>query len=186
MKSCRGALSALVVVVALTGCGWMFPDRRPTSDAERVFNSERDDGACLPVIDSIRHIADVDDPAGGPRHEWWTATTEDGGRSEIVVQFFADGRSAAVTQCLTADEADAEVITWGGAITASAVMQIGRAPTDAEEVVLHFASGDAVEVNVLSNGAFIEFVPVEPGTVGALELIEALDANGRVIAKWEP
>jgi hypothetical protein len=185
MTRLRDVLAAATLVVVVAGCGWMFPDRRPTSEAERVFSDVREDGACLPVIDSIRHVADVDDPADGPRHEWWTARTEDGGRSEIVVQFFADGGSSAMTHCLTADEADADLGWWGGMATESAVMQVGRAPTDAQEVILYFDPGVPVHLEVFGDGAFIEFVPVSPNTVGPIERIEALDADGRVIASLD-
>lgn len=181
MTRARVAGGVAALTVACAGCGWIIPDDRDASDAERIFRSEREDTFCQPNIDTVRHVVDIDDPAGGPHHEWWTARTEDGGRSEIVVQFFPDGGSSAVSHCFSAGDTDAEITYWGGAMTATAVMQVGRAPESASEVVLHFDTG-SVHIDVLSDGAFIEFVPVEPGTVGALELIEALDDDGNVIA----
>jgi hypothetical protein len=64
-------------------------------------------------------------------------------------------------------------------------MQVGRAPTDAQEVVLYFDRGAPVHLEVLGDGAFVEFVPVSPNTVGPIERIEAIDADGRLIARLD-
>lgn len=187
-----GGVAALSLLDA--GCGWIVPDDRDVpEEVSSMFDgvAQRFGGDCAIDLDRVARIGTAPDPDVAERSfELYVGATASGGDFQVVRQLDEDeapiGDLAIAGSC---DEPVGGEISWAGG-QASGLNQFhaGRVPDGAETVELHLAGGDEVTVAAIDGDFY--FAVISDATwheeIPQPDLVEALDADGNVIAELRP
>ena len=132
----------------------------------------------------IRLLASAEDPGTGGSVEWWSAPTEGGGSAEIVVGPGGGGGSCGGLP----DPTRADDLWWsGGSGSDSRVIHAGRVPSGAAQARLTFGDHQPVVVDANDRGYFLIALAESACCEWSFpDLLEALDAEGEVIASESP
>lgn len=192
MRDIRFALVALAPL-AVTGCGWVFPDDRgvPEEVKQVLDGVERPGDDCSVDPDRVIRVGTAPDPdVAGRTFELFVATTDGGGEFHLVRQL--DENDDRIGNLVTVGSCAGSVgdeITWAGG-QASGLNQFhaGRVPDGTESVVLHLPGGGDVTVPAIDGDYYFAVVsdPTWHQEMPQPALIEALDDDGDVIAELTP